>query len=599
MSDGNAEEASSPGLPSGLSPGRRAADIAKLTSGQLDLLIVGGGVVGAGCALDAITRGLSVGLVEAEDWASGTSSRSTKLVHGGLRYLQMLDFRLVHEALRERDLLLGHLAPHLVHPVPVLYPLRRVALERAYVGLGVGLYDVLGRSMRHSRRLPRHKHLSKDGALRVAPGLRAQALVGAVEYYDGQVDDARFTLELVRTAVSRGAVAQNRLKVVGFVRERGRVVGAIVADRETSQEHEVRAKVVVLATGAWTEETEALAGEERGALVRPSKGVHLVLPKSSIRSSVGLILRTEKSVLFALPWGEHWVVGTTDTDWPYDKGQPLATGADIEYLLSELNSVLEHPVQRADVEAVYAGLRPLVAGVGVVRGPGEMGPLDELPKLKAPSKISREHAVSSPLPGLVVVSGGKLTTYRVMAAGTVDAAVASAGLGDAPKSRTGSEPLLGARGFCALWQQRHALSRSERVDLPTLERLLRRYGGLVTELLEIMKVDESLAAPLEGAEGYLRAEVVYAVTHEGARHIDDVLIRRTRAAMESRRLALASAPAAADLLAPLLGWDSVTKQAELDAYRQRAELEMAASLAETDEEAAALLAGARARQVHW
>ncbi|HMK97083.1 MAG TPA: glycerol-3-phosphate dehydrogenase/oxidase, partial [Acidimicrobiales bacterium] len=435
-----------------LSPWRRSSDIEKLCAGELDILVVGGGVVGAGAALDATTRGFATGLIEARDWASGTSSRSTKLVHGGLRYLQMLDFRLVREALKERDLLLRRLAPHLVRPVPVLYPLRNYFFERVYVGAGVALYDLLGWSIGGSRELPRHRHLSKRSTLEATPGLRATAVTGAVRYYDAQVDDARLVLELVRTAVSYGATAQNRMRLTGFLRAGSRVSGARVTDTETGQEHEVRARVTVVATGAWTEETEALALEGNGALVRPSKGTHLVVPAAAIESSTGLILRTKRSVLFVLPWGPHWLIGTTDTDWPYDKDNPLATAADIEYLLGEINSVLDRPVRRSDIEAVFAGLRPLVAGVGVVRGPGDMRRGDGASADVATTKLSREHAVTSPVPGLVVVSGGKYTTYRVMAVDAVDTAVRFLGLSTDLPSQTERIPLLGARNFADLWE---------------------------------------------------------------------------------------------------------------------------------------------------
>jgi len=286
-----------------LSPQRRPADIGRLAGSPLDVLVIGGGVTGAGAALDAASRGLSVGLVEAQDWAAGTSSRSSKLVHGGLRYLEMLDFRLVREALRERSLLLQHLAPHLVRPVPVLYPLRRPFLERPYVGAGVALYDILGLSMGNGRGLPLHRHLSKRGALSSAPGLDPRALSGAVLYYDAQVDDARYVLELVRTAVSYGAVALSRAEVVGFRRDNDRVVGVTLRDAETGGTHDVQARVTVLATGAWTEETEALAGVERAVRIRPSKGAHILVKRDKLAVTTGLILRTDRSVLFVLPWG--------------------------------------------------------------------------------------------------------------------------------------------------------------------------------------------------------------------------------------------------------------------------------------------------------
>lgn len=311
---------------------------------ELDILVVGAGVVGAGTALDAVTRGLSTGLVEARDWASGTSSRSSKLIHGGLRYLEMLDFALVREALKERGLLLERLAPHLVKPVPFLYPLQHKGWERLYAGSGVALYDAMSMSRGHGRGLPMHRHLTRRHALRVAPCLKKDALVGAMQYYDAQMDDARYVATLVRTASAYGAKVANRAKVTGFLREGERVVGARVQDVEGGGEYEIRAKQVVNATGVWTDDTQAMVGERGQFHVRASKGIHLVVPKDRINATTGLILRTEKSVLFVIPWGRHWIVGTTDTDWDLDKAHPAASSADIDYLLEHVNSVLARPL---------------------------------------------------------------------------------------------------------------------------------------------------------------------------------------------------------------------------------------------------------------
>ena len=325
-----------------LSPEYREEALQRLRStsepgGQLDVLIVGGGVVGAGAALDAVTRGLKVGMVEARDWASGTSSRSSKLIHGGLRYLEMLDFALVQEALKERGLLLQRIAPHLVKPVPFLYPLTKRFVERPYVGAGIFLYDTLGMTSGNSRGVPMQKHLSRRGTLRAAPSLKDDAMIGSIRYYDGQVDDARYVANMVRTAVHYGASAVNRLSVVDFLREGERVVGARVRDQETGEEFDIAASQVVNATGVWTDETQAMVTDRGQLKVRASKGIHLVVPRDRIQSTVGMILRTEKSVLFVIPWGRHWIIGTTDTDWNLDKSHPAATSADIDYLLEHVN----------------------------------------------------------------------------------------------------------------------------------------------------------------------------------------------------------------------------------------------------------------------
>jgi glycerol-3-phosphate dehydrogenase len=284
----------------------------------LDVVVVGGGVVGAGVALDAATRGLTVALFEARDWAAGTSSRSSKLIHGGLRYLEMLDFGLVREALRERGLLATRLAPHLVRPVPFLYPLRHRGWERFYAGAGVALYDMMSSSVGVPG-LPHHRHLTRGGALRLAPSLRKEALVGGIQYYDAQVDDARHTMAVVRTTASYGAHVANRARVVGFLREGERVTGVRVRDLESDAELEVRGRQVVNATGAWTDDTQAMVGQRGQLQVRASKGVHLVVPRDRIQSRAGIILRTEISVLFVIPWGRHWIPRTTDDD-PRNRG---------------------------------------------------------------------------------------------------------------------------------------------------------------------------------------------------------------------------------------------------------------------------------------
>ncbi|HXR23567.1 MAG TPA: glycerol-3-phosphate dehydrogenase/oxidase, partial [Acidimicrobiales bacterium] len=448
------------------------------------------------------------------------------------------------------------------------------------------LYDLLGLAVRSGRGLPLHRHLSKRAALAFAPALRTDALAGAILYYDAQVDDARYVVEVVRTAVSFGAVAVNRAKAVGFLREGERVVGAVLRDTETGEELEARARVSVIATGAWTEETEGLAGRERAVRVRPSKGAHLMVAREKLALSSGLIVRTDRSVLFVLPWGEHWLIGTTDTDWEYGKGRPLATSSDVDYLIAQVNCVLAEPLTRVDVEATFAGLRPLVAGSGVVRGPGEgqgKGGSAQTPKL------SRDHAIGRPVPGLVVVSGGKYTTYRVMAAEVMDAVVAD-GPFHPSRSRTGEIPLVGATAYQSNWARRHALASEHGIGLERAEHLLQRYGGLVGEVLSAVTTAPHLAGPVEGASGYMQAELVYAVTHEGARHLEDVLMRRTRIAMETSDGGVGSAPAAAQLLAPLLGWDDATLAAEVEDYRSQVALVYRAATGASDDAAAARLA---------
>ena len=550
-----------------LNPQHRSASLDALASGEVDVLVVGGGVVGAGTALDAVTRGLTTGLVEQRDFASGTSSRSSKLVHGGLRYLEMLDFGLVREALEERGLLLTRLAPHLVRPVPFLYPLTHHGWERPYVGAGLALYDAMAMAGKYDMGVPRHKHLSRRGALRLAPDLRPDALVGAIRYYDAQVDDARHTMMLARTAATHGAHVASRTKVVAFLREGERVTGARVVDLETGRGIDVRARVVVNAAGVWTNDIQELVGGRGSLRVQASKGIHLVVPRDRIRSETGLILRTEQSVLFVIPWGRHWIIGTTDTPWDLDKAHPAASRADIDYLLGHLNPVLKEPLTHADVEGVYAGLRPLASG-----------------ESEPTSRISREHTVVAPVPGLVMIAGGKYTTYRVMGRDAVDAAVHSLG-GTVPASVTDVVRLVGADGFETRTNQRESLARRSGLHVARIDHLLGRYGGLVDELLELVDVRPDLAAPLAGTEDYLRAEIVYAVSHEGARHLDDVLTRRTRISIETFDRGVHAARPTAELMAPELGWDQARLDEEVDHYLRRVEAERQSQLALTDQEA--------------
>ncbi|MFI7450560.1 glycerol-3-phosphate dehydrogenase/oxidase [Nonomuraea sp. NPDC049714] len=557
-----------------LGPVERSAALETMAARELDVVVVGGGVVGAGIALDAATRGLDVGLVEARDFASGTSSRSSKLIHGGLRYLEQLNFELVREALQERALLLQRIAPHLVRPVPFLFPMTHIGWERPYVGAGVALYDTLGIATGVSRGVPGHRHLSRSRALRLAPALKRSSFTGAVQYWDAQVDDARYVMTMLRTAATYGAHVAPRAQVVGFLREGERVTGVRVQDMESGHEMEVRAQQVVNATGVWTDDIQELVGGRGQIHVRASKGIHLVVPRDRIHSVTGLILRTEKSVLFVIPWGRHWIIGTTDTEWTLDKAHPAASRADIDYLLDHVNAVLSVPLSRDDVEGVYAGLRPLLSGES-----------DET------SKLSREHVVAHPVPGLVMIAGGKYTTYRVMAKDAVDAV--AHGLDQrVPRSCTDRIPLAGAEGYQALWNSRHRLAHTSGLHVARIEHLLQRYGSLIDEVLELVEHDPSLGRPLHGADDYLRAEIVYAATHEGARHLNDVLTRRTHVSIETFHRGVAVAQEAAELLAGPLGWDAEQVKREVEYFTKRVEAERLSQEQDTDHAADAIRLGA-------
>ena len=549
---------------SNLGAAERAAAIEVLKAKELDILVIGGGIVGTGSALDAATRGLRVGIVEARDWASGTSSRSSKLVHGGIRYLEQLDFRLVREALIERGLLLQRIAPHLVKPVRFLYPLTKPVFERFYIGAGMLLYDLFSYTGGRPPGVPHHRHLTRRQVLRAMPSLKANAFTGGLTYYDAQVDDARYVANLARTASFYGAHVASRVRVEGFIKVGERVVGVQAHDLETGEKFEIRARQVVNATGVWTDDTQAMVGERGQFKVRASKGVHLVVPRDRFQSKLGLLLRTEKSVLFVIPWGRHWLIGTTDTDWDLDKAHPAATAADIDYLLEHVNKVLAVPLTRDDVEGVYAGLRPLLAG-----------------ESDQTSKLSREHIVAHSVPGLVVVAGGKWTTYRIMAKDAIDEAVAALD-GKISESITEDIALLGAEGYHAAWNKRGKLARAFGVHKVRIEHLLNRYGVLTDELLDLIRERPELQEPLPGADDYIAAEVVYAATHEGALHLEDVLARRTRISIEAWDRGVSAAPVVAELMAAELGWDAARTKREVNFYLKRVMAERESQLQPDD-----------------
>nr|WP_232483081.1 glycerol-3-phosphate dehydrogenase/oxidase [Brevibacterium yomogidense] len=565
----------------------------------LDVLVVGGGVTGAGIALDAASRGLSVGLVEASDWATGTSSRSSKLIHGGLRYLEMLDFPLVAEALRERDLLLTRIAPHLVRPVSFLLPFESALTDRVYVGSGVTLYDVMSARLGQKRAVPAHRHLGPGQAAERFPGLFTPH--GGIEYYDAQVDDARFTQALVRSAAGLGGSAANYARVVDYLREAGEdpadgegpadgggvapVTGARVRDEETGDEFDVHAHATILATGVWTGQQQETAGADTGLEVLASKGIHVTVPRDRIDAppGLGVITRTETSVLFIIPWGDLWLVGTTDTPWTEPVDHPLVTATDIDRVLEHANAVLERPLTRDDVIGTFAGLRPLLQPVD--------GADDS-------TKVSREHAVMEIAPGLSAIAGGKFTTYRVMAADAVDFAVR----GRFPRSRSRTEdlPLLGADGADLSASRRSVLLanrdlRAHGWDEARLDRLLGRYGGRLADLLGLIDSEPALAAPLPGAPHVTAAEVVYAARAEGALHLEDVLHRRLRLEFEVPDRGVAAAAAAAALVAPELGWDEARVADEVRQFTAIVDAKLRTEKAETDADAVAAWEAATGR----
>ena len=553
-----------------LGPAERAQAWERLGSEQFDVIVVGGGVVGAGCALDAATRGLKVALVEARDFASGTSSRSSKMFHGGLRYLEQLEFGLVREALHERELSLTTLAPHLVKPLPFLFPLTKRVWERPYIAAGIFLYDQLG----GAKSVPAQKHLTKSGALRLAPGLKRSSLIGGIRYFDTVVDDARHTMTVARTAAHYGAVVRTSTQVVSLLREGDRVTGVTVRDTEDGAVTEVRGHVVINATGVWTAEVQALSKERGRFRVRASKGVHIVVPRDRIVSEVAIILRTEKSVLFVIPWGTHWIIGTTDTDWNLDLAHPAATKVDIDYILDTVNTVLATPLTHDDIDGVYAGLRPLLAG-----------------ESEETSKLSREHAVAVPSPGLVAIAGGKYTTYRVMAEDAVDAAAEYIPTRVAP-SITEKVPLMGADGYFALVNQTQTVGARYGLHPYRVRHLLDRYGSLIGEVLALAVARPELLEPITDAPVYLKVEAAYAAAAEGALHLEDILARRMRISIEYPHRGVDCAAEVADIVAPILGWSDADCAREVATYLARVEAEVLSQAQPDDASADALRASA-------
>ncbi|MGW0227338.1 glycerol-3-phosphate dehydrogenase/oxidase [Actinopolymorpha singaporensis] len=571
-----------------LSADRRRGDLATAAGRDFDLVVVGGGVTGAGVALDATARGLSVLLVEADDLASGTSSRSGKVFHGGLRYLEQLNFALVREALLERDLMVERLCPHLVEPEPFLFPFTS-RWQRPYVGAGVAMYDLFRLS--GPRSVPGHRHLTRRAALAEMPGLRPDDITGAVQYHDVRVDDARHTMTLARTAAGLGATVLTRTRVVGMLRDGQRVTGVRLHDIEDGGHVDVLAGVVVNAAGVWADEVQSLGGSPSIA-VRPAKGVHLVVPADRIESRTGLIARTSDSVFIIRKWFDHWLMGTTDTPWDHDRGHPVASREDVDYLLGQANRWLKHPLSDADVVGVYAGLRPLLAGVPV-RTPGARGSTDPA----TTAALRRDHTVVEQPAGLVTVVGGKYTTYRLMARDAVDAAGRSLGR-TIPASSTDRLPLLGATGYVAVRHQRDRLAREAGLEPEQVEHLLGRYGALTPEVLDLLADRPELARPLPGASHYLAAEVAYAARNEGALHLMDALARRTRVFMETPDRGVAAAPEAARVMGSVLGWGEERRAAEVAAYTTAVEAERHAATMPTDDQAVRAwqtVAGAAAR----
>lgn len=539
---------------SALNPSARAADIARLRSEEFDILVIGGGVVGCGAALDAAARGLKVALVEERDFASGTSSRSSKLIHGGLRYLEQFDFKLVREALHERELMITTQAPHLVKPLSFLYPLHKKYIDRIYVGAGLMLYDLL---RGFQRAVPWHSHISAADTHEIARSLDPEKVIGGLLYYDAQVDDARHTMVVARTAKQHGAAIVTSAKVVAPVMNGSQISGAKILLTESGEEISAKAKVIVGATGVWSESLYSSFNLTPGYKIKMSKGVHLLFPKSAIDAKTGIILKTAVSVLFIIPWGDRWIVGTTDTPYTGDCESPLSDSSDIDYIIEQANKVLVPEIRREQVLSVYAGLRPLVSPA----------------KNSSTTKISREHTVDHPVKGFVTIAGGKYTTYRIMARDAINAAVKDLPQ-KVPASNTESIPLLGGDGYKELLKNLTHVAQENHMSTARITRLLNRYGTEIKDLLTMISQDPTLADDLAPNIPYIRAEMLYAVTHEGASRLEDILERRARISIESSAHGIDIVRAVAELVAGTLGWNKEDVEKEISQYTERISQEM-------------------------
>ena len=564
-------------------PFTRPRALEALSGGEFDLVVVGGGVTGAGVLLDAAARGLRAALVEKGDFATGTSSKSSKLVHGGLRYLlSARDYGLVREALVERQRLLTN-APHLVRPLPFLIPLfgKDGAVNKSVAKVystGLWGYDVIG-GLRIGKR---HRRIDRDEASRMMPTLRTDRLVAGFVYWDARADDARLTLQIARTAVlDHGAVALNHTPVSAVTRdESGRVNGIRLGPSEVAgpatDGTEIRARVVVNAGGVWSDDVRQLAEGTHPDTIRPAKGVHITLPLDKLPTEVAVVLPVPKDrrSVFVIPWANRVYVGTTDTDYGGSLEDPQCTGDDIRYLLDAVNASVSSPVSESDILGSWAGLRPLIKAASTDRT----------------ADLSRRHAVTKTADGLVTVTGGKLTTYRRMAADAVDAAIGElqARPGAHRPSRRSPTKRLKLHGAVdptpASSDLATRLSQLEAFGSATAahagaEHLVSRHGSQAGELVDLMAQRPELARPLVAGLPYLAAEAVWAARAEMASTVDDVLSRRTRALLLDREASAVAAAHVADLIGPHLGWDAAERDAQTAHFLDLVESERRAGAA--------------------
>lgn len=532
----------------------RANNIERLRAETFDVVVIGGGITGAGVALEAASRGLRTALIERDDFASGTSSRSSKLIHGGLRYLRQYQFALVSEGLRERQRLFRN-APHLARPLTFTFPVisgqhrRKARMTGLLATLGLWLYDALG----GWRVGEVHKKISVDEAARRIPGLNRDRIAAAFSYVDGHADDARLTLAVAKTAALEfGAPIANYVHAIGLDTDDGGTVRGVHAhDALTGTDFTIRTRTVVNATGVWADEVRGASGTQP-LYIRPAKGVHITVPRARLPIEGAAILEVagEGRVVFIIPWGEHVYIGTTDTDYRGDRNEPLCTAEDVRALLDVVNEILRTPLSANDVMGTWAGLRPLIAETDDDRAPT--------------ADVSRRHVIVDDRNGLVTVTGGKLTAYREMAEDTVDALKGHLNGSRVKRSRTKKLPISGAVGTAKL----RVPGAPERLGIShTLcTHLVDRYGGHAATIAKMVRADATLGEPLIPDLDYIRAEALYAARFEMVATLADLLERRTRALMLDREATVAAAPAVAALIGPELGWDDAEQRRQVDAF---------------------------------
>lgn len=547
-----------------LSAETRAEHLRRMAAGRVDVCVIGGGITGAGVALEAASRGASVALIERRDFASGTSGWSTKLVHGGIRYLPQGQVGLVREALHERATLLK-IAPHLVWPLAFVLPIyettRRpigvpVSLPR---GIGVGLamaigltaYDVLA----GKQNIARHRHIPADAAVRDVPGLKTHGLKGAFVYSDAGTNDTRLVVAVVRTAVEQGALVANYTEATGFVQEHGRIAGVTARDTITGETCTIAARHVVNAAGVWAEQVESLGTPDPHVRVLPAKGIHLVVDAAKVGVTEDAVVLPETEdgrLIFIVPWQGRAVIGTTDTPGG-DIECPRADAEEIAYVLRTANGAIRSPLTEADIISTYAGYRPLVRTRDGAKS----------------AALARSHAVLSSPNGLVTIVGGKLTTYRRMAQETLDT-LELHGLNIHP-SVTDHLPLAGADGY-GHWKRMLPAEAAKRgLDADVAAHLLQSYGSDAPLLLEMIDNDALLAARIAPDLPVIFAEARFAARYEMAMTVEDVLARRTRLSLIDRAHGIAAAPDVAAILGDALGWDAAERARQVEIYRATVE----------------------------